>query len=547
LRLDRFNGKARNGKGLPKFARLLGRRLLRRRNLALRLAVAAPLALLMTGCEVYERAGEINSFFDPGEPLIRPRHSQPLVKPILDTIDPKIEEPNEQYANATDIQPDDLLPVEGDYRVGKNDLVSVSIYDLLGEGTGETAKQVRVSESGYISLDFIKPVRAEGLTEQQLQDAIRQAYADAGQIRNARVTVTVAEQQARTYSIYGNVGGVGRYQILENNFRLLDALILAKGVAQQEGTDVCYIVRKPPPPPAEITPPSTDQGAPATLPQDQGTPAPTTQLLQPPQTRAKWSATPPMMSAAGDATAPSGGSAIAPDSSPPTGVVAGQPVATSGPAPDAGAQVTPPAPAGTLTALNPSTTTEPTTTEAAGATQPGSTPGGLQGFQFNAPSANEQRIIRIPLKELLNGRMEYNVVIHPGDLIFVPDPVTGEFYMAGHVQRGGPYSLTARKITLKQAVISAGMFDQAAIPGRSEIIRRIGTNKEVWVRIDLFKVFSGEQPDIYLKPNDEVIVGTNAWAPFLAAIRNGFRISYGFGFSYDQNYSPQGNQNNTGT
>ena len=36
---------------------------------------------------------------------------------------------------------------------------------------------------------------------------------------------------------------------------------------------------------------------------------------------------------------------------------------------------------------------------------------------------------------------------------------------------------------------------------------------------DLDKVFSGEQPDIYLKPNDVVRVGTNAFAPFLALTR----------------------------
>ena len=32
------------------------------------------------------------------------------------------------------------------------------------------------------------------------------------------------------------------------------------------------------------------------------------------------------------------------------------------------------------------------------------------------------------------------------------------------------------------------------------------------------------------------MVGTAFWAPFLAAVRNGFRITYGFGFLYDRNY-----------
>jgi hypothetical protein len=57
------------------------------------------------------------------------------------------------------------------------------------------------------------------------------------------------------------------------------------------------------------------------------------------------------------------------------------------------------------------------------------------------------------------------------------------------------------------------------------------------------KVFSGTQPDIYLKPNDIVRVGTNAYAPFVAAFRNAFRITYGFGFLYDRNYAPNNNNN----
>jgi hypothetical protein len=39
------------------------------------------------------------------------------------------------------------------------------------------------------------------------------------------------------------------------------------------------------------------------------------------------------------------------------------------------------------------------------------------------------------------------------------------------------------------------------------------------------------------------MVGTNAIAPFLAAFRAGFRITYGFGFIYDRNFYDQNNNN----
>jgi polysaccharide biosynthesis/export protein len=471
--------------------------------------VLSTLAILLSGCTSVRDIGEVNSFIDPTEPNVRPLDSAPLVKPILDTLDPSVEEPEDLFNNATDIQPDDLIPEKGDYRIGKNDLVSVSIYDLLGEGTGEQVKTVRVSESGYLALDFIKPVYAEGYTEQELQDVIKQAYADAGQIKNARVTVTVAEERARTFTIYGNVGTEGQYQILQNDFRMLDALVIGKGPASPEGVDYCFVIRQPPaaktPPVAPSTEPSSPTDQEPTLPAP-----PTTELLEPPHSQANPPADSPRMLATSGTT-----QLLAPDNTGPTsGVVEGQAVPVQQDLPSAASR---------------------------SSEQPPSGPGGLAGFKFNGPGPNDQRVIRVPLKDLRNGHLEDNIVIRPGDLIFVPDPVEGEYYMGGHVQRTGVYSLTGRKITLKQAIVSAGMFDQAAIPGRSEIIRRVGPNKEVFVRVDLDKVFGGWQPDIYLKPNDQIQVGTNVIAPFLAAVRNAFRASYGFGFTYDANYAPINN------
>ncbi len=55
--------------------------------------------------------------------------------------------------------------------------------------------------------------------------------------------------------------------------------------------------------------------------------------------------------------------------------------------------------------------------------------------------------------------------------------------------------------------------------------------------MDLDKIFAGHAPDIYLKPNDSIMVGTNMIAPFLSALRGAFRITYGFGFLYDRNFS----------
>lgn len=161
------------------------------------------------------------------------------------------------------------------------------------------------------------------------------------------------------------------------------------------------------------------------------------------------------------------------------------------------------------------------------------------GFQFDEPAEpSDVTIVKVPLPALRRGELKYNVVIRPGDYIWVPQPPIGEYYMGGHCARPGVYSLTARKITLKEAFISAGMMDQVAIPSHTQIIRRIPgetNDHEIFAQVDISKVFEGTEPDIYLRPDDQILVGTNIVAPFLAAVRNGFRITYGFGFLYDRN------------
>ena len=106
------------------------------------------------------------------------------------------------------------------------------------------------------------------------------------------------------------------------------------------------------------------------------------------------------------------------------------------------------------------------------------------------------------------------------------------------------FTLGGRKVTLKQAVAASGGMDNLAVPRRCELIRRIGPNQEVWVQVDLQRIFDGEQPDIFLKPNDLVNVGTDAIMPFLAVMRNAYRVSYGWGFVYDKNLSPDSGSNN---
>jgi len=156
------------------------------------------------------------------------------------------------------------------------------------------------------------------------------------------------------------------------------------------------------------------------------------------------------------------------------------------------------------------------------------------------PAGAEQagtRLIRIPADKLTFGDPRYNIVIKPGDSIFVPVDIIGEFYVTGNVNQTGAVLLTGRPMTLKQAIAAAGGLGPLAWPKRCEIVRRIGRAEEQIVMVDLDKIASGEQPDFFIKPHDLINVGTHATARWRAVLRNAFRATYGFGFVYDRNFA----------
>ena len=55
--------------------------------------------------------------------------------------------------------------------------------------------------------------------------------------------------------------------------------------------------------------------------------------------------------------------------------------------------------------------------------------------------------------------------------------------------------------------------------------------------LNIEAIFRGQEADFILKNDDIIAVGTHAAASFMAVMRNAFRMSYGFGFIYDRNFS----------
>lgn len=153
--------------------------------------------------------------------------------------------------------------------------------------------------------------------------------------------------------------------------------------------------------------------------------------------------------------------------------------------------------------------------------------------------AVQTRLMKIPADKLLAGDQRYNIVIKPGDTIYVPVDMIGEFCIMGNVNRAGFIGLTGRPMTLKMAIAAAGGLGPLAYPKYCEVVRRLDGDREEIVMVDLDKIASGEQPDFYIKPNDLINVGTHPTSRWRAALRNAFRAAYGFAFVYDRNFAYQ--------
>ena len=117
-------------------------------------------------------------------------------------------------------------------------------------------------------------------------------------------------------------------------------------------------------------------------------------------------------------------------------------------------------------------------------------------------------------------------------------PEQGFVYAEGPgIARIGVYSLPqAGQLTIQRLVAAAGGLSEIAVPERVDITRRVGDKRQATVRLNLRAIYEGTQPDIVLKTDDLVNFGTNFWATPMANIRNGFRMTYGFGFLADRNF-----------
>ena len=128
-----------------------------------------------------------------------------------------------------------------EYKVGPDDVLEISVFEW--EANDQTKLlQLRVSETGIISLPTVGALHVEGKSVQEIQRAIEKALVKQGVLQEPRVGVWVNEFRSRQISVIGAVHQPGSYAIHQNVSTLLDIVALAGGPLDIAG-DVAYVTR----------------------------------------------------------------------------------------------------------------------------------------------------------------------------------------------------------------------------------------------------------------------------------------------------------------
>jgi polysaccharide biosynthesis/export protein len=469
----------------------------------LTLAAAAGLAIVLVGTGGCETESWL------GDPSVSGRWNHtPARVPVLRRL-ASVEGPGDEFVEVTDVRPDDLVPEVTEYRIGPGDRVIIVVYDIPDEGRA-SEYTILVDPRGMVNIPQLGELNVSGRTTKEAEQVVMNAMKDL--VANPLAALRVDAQRQQRFSVFGGVAQPGQYQIPVADYKILEGLTAAGGFS--EAAEYIYVIRQVPLTQAA----AAGRPTPGAMPEN-AKPAPT-----PSQS---------IDQIINDLSKPKGSPAVMskkqPDGQPATIDLidpAAQPAAPAEPM--SAAQTTD----GSWVFVNGQWVKVAGTTSAP---SQGGAVAELSARTGSFESLVTQRVIRIPRKNLVAGDGRFNIILRPGDIVRVPPPPQGTIFVGGQVNRPGTYNITDN-LTLSRIIIAAGGLNATAVPDRVDIVRMVGPEEQAMVRVSLKAINRGEQPDIFLNNNDIVNIGTNFWATPLAIIRNGFRMTYGFGFLVDRNF-----------
>jgi len=115
--------------------------------------------------------------------------------------------------------------------------------------------------------------------------------------------------------------------------------------------------------------------------------------------------------------------------------------------------------------------------------------------------------IKVNLEKLLvKGDLSQNVMVQPGDIIYVAPKEEKIIYVLGEVENPGPYKIEG-DVTVLEAIRMAGGFTPSAAKHRIEVLREEnGKKKRIRVNVVEIERKGKLEQDILLKPGDIITV-----------------------------------------
>jgi polysaccharide export outer membrane protein len=136
----------------------------------------------------------------------------------------------------------------------------------------------------------------------------------------------------------------------------------------------------------------------------------------------------------------------------------------------------------------------------------------------------------IDLEQLLvKGNLSLNLPLKNGDVINIP--VSGKIFVGGEVNSPGGFYSKGKRMTVRQAIATAGGLKPKANASGTMIFRYGEGDEEEVLSVDVNAINKGESKDVYLRENDIVIVPQSGAKAFLIELRDTMKGLFGFGFS----------------
>lgn len=130
-----------------------------------------------------------------------------------------------------------LAVPESDYRLGPEDLLEITLFNVPESEVGVTPRKMeaRVSQQGIITLPLLGDLTVAGQTTADVEQTLATRYAKY--LRRPEVGVVVKDYRSQRVSVIGAVGTPGVFQ-LTGPKTLIDLLAMAGGVSDNAGRQV---------------------------------------------------------------------------------------------------------------------------------------------------------------------------------------------------------------------------------------------------------------------------------------------------------------------